>query len=178
MHNDVGLPNVPLSEWRAFCNERLPRLIDRVVDRNEARLPEWFAPLARGAAIASDTLLYEAGHRRGLRRPRGWRETSPDYFVRDIGWNSLLLVRESDETGLWTIERLSEARQSEVDEVLVFEFGWTPIFTPSSQSAMRLAMYCHENEPPRGLRWIKMGSPENRQGAIEFARSRRINETH
>jgi hypothetical protein len=178
MLHDVGLPNVPLSEWRAFCNERLPRLIiDRVIDRNEARLPEWFAPLARGLAIASDALLYEAGHRHGVRRPRGWRETSRDYFVREIGWNSLLLVRESDETGLWTIERLGEPRQSEVDEVLVFEFGWTPIFTQSSQSAMRLAMYCHENEPPSGLRWIKMG-PENCQGAIEFARNRRINEIH
>jgi hypothetical protein len=177
MLNDVSLSNVPLSEWRAFCNECLPRLIiDRVIDRNEARLPEWFAPLARGVAIASDTLLHEAGHRHGLLRPRGWRETSRDYFVRDIGWSSLL-VRESDETGLWTIERLGEARQSEVDEVLVFEFGSTPIFTPSSQSAMRLAVYCHENVPPKGLRWIKMG-PENCRGAIELARNRRINETH
>ena len=63
----------------------------------------------------------------------------------------------------------------EADELLVFEFGSTPLFTRSCPAAMRLAMYCRENRPPSGLRWIKV-CPTNRDAAIELARQRRINE--
>jgi len=48
-----------------------------------------------------------------------------------------------------------QRRVADFDEVLVFNFGSTPIFTRSYQSAMRLAMYCNGNNPPHGLRWIK-----------------------
>ena len=172
-------PIIPLSDWQGFkswpksCKEFPLNLIDEVIDRDESRLPKWFVPLARGVAIASDALLRAAGHRDRMHRPRGWRETSPDNFVREIGWDSFLLVRESDETGLWTVERLGADRRYEVDEVLVFTFGWTPILTRSYQSAMRLAMHCHANGPPAGLRWIKTTPNE---AAIEIARKRRIDE--
>ena len=66
--------------------------------------------------------------------------------------------------------------RSEVDDVLVFGFGWTPIFTRSYQSAMRLAMHCHVNWPPGGLSWIK-GMPTDPKPAIEIARQRHVQET-
>ena len=179
---EEGHPNVTLEDWQAFIHwqnslKGFPsRLIDEMIDRDEARLPKWFVPLARGVAIASDALLREAGHRDGLHRPRGWRETSPQYFVRDLDWRRSLLVRESDETGLWTVERFSEPRRHVDDtEVLVHLFGSTPIFTRSYQSAMRLAMHCHVNGPPLELRWIKTIT-NNTQAAIEFARKRRNDE--
>ena len=45
----------------------------------------------------------------------------------------------------------------------------------SYKSAMRLAMYCNVDNPPHGLRWIKL-APGDCEGAIEFARQRRIDE--
>ena len=38
------------------------------------------------------------------------------------------------------------------DEILVHQFGSTPIFTRSCP-AMRLAMHCHTKGPPAGLHW-------------------------
>ena len=83
----------------------------------------------------------------------------------------VLPVRRCDKHEWWVIER----RVADVDEVLVFNFGSTPIFTRGYQSAMRLAMYCNGNNPPHGLRWIKE-TPDDCPGAIEFARKRRIDE--
>ena len=40
---------------------------------------------------------------------------------------------------------------------------------------MRLADHCRENRPPGGLRWIK-ACPINRDAAIEFVETRRIDE--
>ena len=182
MFNDVDHPNVSLAEWQDFlaqqksCKEPPMHLIDGVIDRSQCCVANWFVPLARGAAVASDTLLRKVGHRPGMRRPRGWRETSPDYFVKDIGFCDVLMVRECDETNLWTVERLGSTRRHvDDDDILVYVFGSTPIFTRSASSAMRLAMYCHKNIPPSGLRWIK-ASPLNGEAAIELARTRQDDE--
>jgi len=175
MFYDIDQPNVTLSDWQKFRNEFGLRPIKQVIDRDEACLPEWFVPLARGVAIASDTLLRKAGHQHGMDRPDGWSENSPGYFVQYISRRSFLLVRKCEETGLWTIERLGPARQSEVDEVLVSTFGCTPIFTRTYQAAMRLAMHCDANGPPTGLRWFK-ADLERDKLAIELARQRRIDE--
>src|SRR5277367_4715098 len=153
---EEGHPIVPLSDWEAFKAWETSRgeysraRFDEVIDRNEAKLPDWFVPLARGIAIASDALLRQIGHRPGMRRPRGWFEANDDCFKRLIGWPGAgsLFVRECEETKLWTVERLGAARQYEVDEVLVFTFGWTPIFARSYKSAMRIAMHCHKKGPP------------------------------
>jgi hypothetical protein len=174
MYED-GHPDVTLSDWEKFCNEFSHYLIEEVLDRHEANLPTWFMPLARGGAIASDELLRQAGYRHGKYRPRGWLEFYPDYFRFPLTFESSLLVRGCEGANLWTIERLNATRRYEVDEVLAFVFGSTPIFTRSYQSAMRLAMHCHVNGTPSGLRWIK-GNPSDPTAAIEFARKRRFDE--
>jgi hypothetical protein len=175
-------PNVALPDWRRFRAEYKPRLIEQVIDRGEARLPAWFMPLARGVAIASDTLLRKAGYRDGMHISAAWRETSRAYYilpldgVHPLNSRQFLLVRASDGTDLWTVERHSGTSQYEVDEVLVSTFGSTPLFARSCQSAMLLADYCHKNAPPPGFQWVK-GMPDDPTEAMAAARQRQIDET-
>ena len=78
----VAHPHIPLSGWQTFRKEFSPYLIKEVIDRSEIKLPDWFVPLARGVAIASDHLLHRAGYRPGSYRPRGWRKTECDVFIK------------------------------------------------------------------------------------------------
>jgi hypothetical protein len=91
--------------------------------------------------IASDALLHQAGHYHGMHRPRGWREVSPDCCSQVIGkgfsWPDVLVVRRCDKHEWRAIQR----RVADLDEVLVFDFGSTPVFTRNCISAMRLAMH-------------------------------------
>ena len=180
---DVGHPHVPQSDWQTFRKEFSPYLIKEVIDRSEITLPDWFVPLARGVAIASDHLLQKAGYRPGSYRPRGWRKTAFDVFIKrpmadkDMSFANLT-VRQYDNQSWWTIERYREGRKyEEITDVLVFDFGSTPIFCWNYQSAMRLAEYCQLNRPPPGLSWVA-ACPDDKDGAIEFARKRRIDEAH
>ena len=176
---EQGHPNVSLSDWQAFIATETSRrsLIGEVVDRSECGcLPDWFVPLARGVAIASDALLRQAGHHDGMHRPRGWREVDRHCYRQLLGgegpsWPDVLVVRRCDKHEWWAIER----RVADVWEVLVCDFGSTPIFTRSYQSAIRVAMHCNGTNSPHGLRWIKQ-APDDCSGAIEFARKRRIDE--
>jgi hypothetical protein len=179
MFYDKDHPNVTLLDWQAFVASETARqsLIAEVVDRSDCRcLPKWFAPLARGVAIASDALLLQAGHRQGMSRPRDWHKVSRHCYSLLIAgegfrWLNTLAVRRCDKHEWWVIER----RVADVDQILVCSFGSTPIFTRSYTSAMCLAMHCNVDNPPNGLRWIKQ-APDDCSGAIEFAYERLRNE--
>ena len=178
MFCDVDHPDVSLAEWRACQKEFPPDLIAEVIDRSRIGLPDWFVPLARGVAIASNALLRDAGHRNGMYRPRGWVNYNVDMFRWMIDWDPnnarWLLVRQCNNQGLWTIERWRKKRtHGNADEVLVHEFGSTPIFTRSYQAAMRLAIHCHKNGPPAGLRWIS-ACPENIEDLLDEHRIDRV----
>jgi hypothetical protein len=162
---DLTHSHVSLSDWQTFDKEFSP-LIDEVIDREEAKLPNWLVPVAHGVFTASNALLRTAGHRDGMRHPPGWRESDDDVYIRDVDpvdsdncrW---LLVRQCFVDGLWMVERWTRKRRyAGSDEILVHEFGSTPIFTRSCPSAMRLAMHCHVKGPPAGLRWIA-ASPDD-----------------
>ena len=176
MFYDADHPDISLAEWEYF-RKKLPRhLIAEIIDRREVGISPWFVPFARGVAIASDAFLRRAGYRPGMPLPRGWGKIDVDVFDLDIADGLQLTVRQCSEQGLWTVERFSESRPYACsDEVLVHEFGSTPIFTRSYQSAMRLATHCHENGPPAGLRWIA-ACPKDYQVAVEIARKRSIDE--
>ncbi len=173
---------VTLKEWRGFkswqefCKIFPSHLIDELIDRDDCGcLPDWFVPLAPGVMIASDEFLRQAGHHRGMHRPRDWRKVSRHCYSRRIGgegicWVNTLAVTRCDKHEWWMIER----KVADVDEVLVFDFASIPIFTRSYASAMRLAMHCNVDNPPHG-RWIKQ-APDDCAGAIELARQRRIKE--
>jgi hypothetical protein len=159
---DLEHPHVSLSDWQKFGTGSSP-LIDEVMDRVEADLPQWFVPFAHGVFVASDALLRAAGHHDGMRRPRGWRQALginvDGVYVKHVDpveryGSRWLLVRECLVQGLWMVERwTAERRHRDADKILVHEFGSTPIFTRSCPAAMRLAMHCHV-KPPAGLRWI------------------------
>jgi hypothetical protein len=174
---DPDHPDVSLREWETFRKEFPRHLIAEVIDRSDAKLPDWLVPFARGVAIASDDLLRDVGYRPGMYRPRGWRKSILywDVLMWDIfpDRSQYLVVRQCFVRGLWMVERWSEERRCDnADEILVHEFGSTPIFTRSYQSAMRLAMYCHENGPPVGLRWISACPPDY----LDAGSKRRIDE--
>jgi hypothetical protein len=175
MCNDVDHPNVTLSEWEAFKASETARqsLVREVVDRSDCGFfPDWYAPLARGAAIASDVLLREAGYRKGMHRPPDWLANNSDCFVLyGPRASDDLIVRRCGNHECWIIERGTAHRP----EVLVCSFGSTPIVTPSYISAMCLAMHCNVDNPPHGLRWIKQ-APDDCEGAIEFALERNVAE--
>ena len=178
---DIGHPHVTSPDWQTFRKEFSPLLIGEVIDRSEIKLPDWFVPLARGVAIASDALLLMSGYRRPSDRPLGWRKTQCDVFIKrtvpdkDKSF-ATLTVRQYANQRLWTIERYHEGRKYEdITDVLVFVFGSTPIFCWNHQAAMRLAEYCQRNGPPPGLSWVA-ACPDDKDGAIEFARTRRIDE--
>ncbi len=162
MLHDFHQPPVSLSDWQKFGTES-SSLIDELMDRVEADLPHWFVPFAHGVFIASDDLLRAAGHRDGMRRPRGWREAIGNdvdgVYVHHVApvepYNSRwLLVRECLVQGLWMVERWTDGRRHrDAGDILVHEFGSTPIFTRCCPAAMRLAMHCHAKGPPAGLHW-------------------------
>ena len=178
MFNDVDHPNVALSDWKAFkASETAGQsLITEVVDRGDCGFfPDWYVPLARGAAIAGHALLREAGYDEGMPPPRGWYTHGPDCFLSYINGpyvSDELIIRRCDKHEWWIIERVIGGKE----EVLVYSFGSTPILTMSYKSAMCLAMYCNVDNPPHGLCWIKL-APGDCEGAIEFAKRRHANET-
>jgi hypothetical protein len=172
-----GHPYVPLADWQEFRKGFSPYLIDEVIDRSEIQLPDWFVPLARGVAIAGNHLLSRAHYYPGSYRPRGWQKTHCDVFIKQAVRSkdmvfATLIVRQYRNQRWWTIERLHpDRRYQDVSDVLVFNFGSTPIFCWNYQSAMRLAEYCHVDGPPSGLRWV-VACPDNKDGAIKLARDR------
>ena len=80
MFNDADHPNVALSDWKAFkASEAAGQsFIMEVVDRADCGFfPDWYVPLARGAAIAGHALLREVGYDDGIRRPPHWLTNGP-----------------------------------------------------------------------------------------------------
>jgi hypothetical protein len=172
---EVGHPHVPLVDWETFRKNPSPLLIGEVIGRSDNNMFEWFLPLARGAAIASDHLLPRAGYRPGSYRKRGWRKTHCDVFRRDLGPKTLK-VRGGIVRDFWTISRwnLDQPGGRHRGETLVYLFGSTPIVTRNYQSAIYLTEYCLANRLS-GLHWVST-HPWDQEGAIELAKKCRIDE--
>src|SRR6185312_12024054 len=166
--SDPEHPDTTLADWNAFKTASSPYLIDKVVDRSATHLPDWFVPLARGAAIASSYLLSKAGYRQGM----GLCPVARTMIKRDArylevdGDNRLVLRRYGR---LWSVEWWNDDRRqmyTNVDKVLVHSFGSTPILAPSCEAASYLAVACMGGTGA-GLRWIN-ACPVDYQNAIEF----------
>lgn len=187
-----GHPNTSLRDWEKFRsdyetlrNEDRPSLIEEIIDRSETDFPDWFIPLARGGAIASEALLRKAGHLPGWPPPSGWLHPEPDVYERVMGPNGILappgcpknlVVRRCGDQQLWTVEQWGGWRKYEhSDEVLVFAFGSTPVLTRDHAAAIRVAERCCSESPLHGLRWIN-ACPNNYTAAVHLAKLRSTNE--
>jgi|ERR1019366_9811974 hypothetical protein len=186
VHDDCH-PDVSLSEWQAFRDWHSPasassgaphcRAIDTVVDRSAIRLPSWYLPLARGAAIPSLYSLCRAGYRPGGHRARGWRKPrrsgNREEVFKDLGRDCLVVNRCKP---FWriTMDRGVLSRPHP-NFALVHRFGSTPILTRTYQEATYLAERCYETGWP-GLCWVRE-CPDDMNDAIDFALDRRIAET-
>jgi hypothetical protein len=175
MFSDEQHPDVSLSDWNAFQKWTSPDLFENVLDRKSADLPDWFVPLARGAAIPSRYLLRRAGYGLGWRRPPGWRKEgrAGELFK---AYRECLIVTPCGP--FWRIEREGTLHRPHfhINMTLAHFFGSTPILAPNAEAAICLAEFCFLNGLPSGLCWAQ-GCPDDVTGAIQYAQQRCINET-
>jgi hypothetical protein len=175
MFRDEWHPDVSFSDWEKFRNWVSPRLIEKALDRSSANLPDWFVPLARGAAIPSKYLLRRAGYGRGWRRLPDWHKAhSGKLLFKEFGEDRLVVTVGQP----WCrIEREGSLMRPHfnVNLTLAHRFGSTPILARNVQEAICLAEACYLRGLPPGLCWAE-GCPDDVKGAIEYAQQRRINE--
>jgi hypothetical protein len=175
MFLDDEHPHVSLPDFDAFQKWVFPYLIENMLDRNSADLPDWFVPLARGAATPSRYLLRMAGYGRGYRRPPGWHKEPSGALFKEFYRECLVVVPGRT---LWRIERegFLQRPHHRVNLTLAHIFGSTPILARNVQAAICLAEFCiRPGRLPLGLCWAE-GCPDDVSGAIEYAQQRRINE--
>jgi hypothetical protein len=174
MVHDECHPDVPLSDWKAFCKNVSPYLIEQVLDRDTARLPYWYLPLARGAALPSPRLLRLAGYRPGSHRARGWFKPNNEELYKDLGRNCLI-VRSCKPFWWIAVNTGALSRpHNHSNFALIHIFGSTPILTRTYQEATYLAEFCWKEGPvPTGLCWVHE-CPDDMDDAIDFALDRRI----
>lgn len=177
MDFEINHPIVPLTEWLRFRARSEPEVPSRIIDRYETGLPDNFVPLARGGIIPSDDLMNRVvgRHHEGC-RPHGWKKSRTANGFQKYMNPKFLFVTSYGNQNFWTIERYSQSRDDlKSREVLVFDFGSTPVLTRSYALAMRLAVHCHVNQPLPECRWINT-FPNDFSGAIELARRLLIDE--
>jgi hypothetical protein len=174
MVSDDCHPDVSLSDWERFRDTVSPFLIEKVLDRSETRLPNWYLPLARGAAIPSSYLLRRAGYCTCARRARGWIKRRGDELFKDLGRDCLIIRRCRP---FWRIAWDTGAFRSHghPNFALVHIFGSTPIITRTHQEATYLAEFCFKRGAPADLCWVHE-CPDDISGAIDFSLRRGVDE--
>jgi hypothetical protein len=175
MFRDEQHTDVSLAEWEAFRKWGSPYLIEKFLDRSSANLPDWFVPLARGAATPSRYLLRRAGYGRNWRRPPGWGKAGSGSLFKEFRQECLVVVPSQP---LWRIEREGSLKRPHcrVNLTLAHIFGSIPILARNVQSAICLAEFCILPGPlTTGLCWAE-GCPDDVSGAVKYAQQRRINE--
>jgi hypothetical protein len=148
----VGHPNVPLEDWQTFCQKVSPFLIKQVIERDKLEMAPFMVPLARGVGMASSYLLHKAGYNSRTRLP-GLRKSSLRCFDLVTNNQPVLRVRNVGRhrgRSLWAVLRLGSRC-----DILVHQFGSTPIVAADHRAAMQLAIRCDQKSPP-GLAWIQL----------------------
>jgi len=141
------------------------------LDRDQAKMPNYYLPEAPGVAIAGDSLLRAVGYDCGSRRPRGWVESNAGVFryYSTPGDKMILQVREGD-AKFWVVERFRvndwldpSGRVPGVNiYTLVYAPSGRPIWAPTHQAAMHLAQYCHPTfRSPVAGRWVQARGREH-----------------
>lgn len=141
--------NAVMNDWQSFLRQPSPFVVEKVIERSKAGIPDRFVPWAPGVVVASTYLLEAANCRPGTRRPKGWRRrrsSSLDFFAKDIEGRGVAVAKCGN---IWYIEGPSH-------QTLVYTFGSLPVGTRTLQEAMLLAEFCYPcpGGAAASLRWL------------------------
>ena len=151
MNEEFGWSHATFEDWQAFQNAPSCFTFDKILDRDQLPLPDWFVPSAHGAVIPSRYYLSQrAGFNAQTYKPRGWR-TLKRANGHDKGLvDHRYLTRRCG--GLFSIER-SQGRLRCYGSVLAHRFASTPVFTRTLEEAQYLAQL---KRFPSELRWVTL----------------------
>lgn len=130
-------------------NPTTTKTYDQFVDRDEAKLPDFFLPRANAVVVAGMGLMRVAELSHGPHRKLDWR-------MMDANWaQSLHGDLEVAKLGdYWFIGR--KGRDVRISETIVEAFGQIPICTHTCRDAMLLAEYCRPKVGwPLSGHWMK-----------------------
>jgi len=133
-------------------DEKAPQLF-RFVNREDAKLPDFFLPKATGLLVAEADLLQAV--------------ILPFWLDYPVGWSMLDAHRGQSHDGKLEVAKLGHywyigrrrGRDEPVSETVVEAFGQVPICTRTCFDAMLVAEHCHpEVNLPLGAHWMRLGS--------------------
>jgi hypothetical protein len=141
-----------------------PVVFECDLDRDQAAIPSPYMPSVSGVLVAGKDMLIAAGDISGAPAPVGWGPTGPaipeaDCFSQHrmadfekLSRDGKYVLRAKRFGKFWAPERstliTSGRYRFRSIEALVFAFGEIPIWTRTSQAAMRLAEHCHPLPAP------------------------------
>jgi hypothetical protein len=121
-------------------------LVDSLIDRGNAKLPDTFVPSAKYIAVANDNLLL-------LVHPTALDEAREMTFLDGHEFENTESIEIPSAKGfrlcisqygkLWAIER--QRSFDDIHEVLVFNYDITPVLHRKPHGAIALAENCHPN---------------------------------
>jgi hypothetical protein len=135
-----------------------PVVFECDLDRDQAGIPPLYMPNVSGVLLAGKDMLIAAGDVSGAPAPVGWGSTGPavpegdcfsncrtaDFEKPSRDGNYVLRAKRFGK--FWAPERsiiiTSGRYKCREIQALVFAFGEIPIWTRTSQAAMRLAEHC------------------------------------
>ncbi len=136
-------------DHKMSIDDRESQIIERFVDRDKARLPDFFLRGAKGVVVAGAGLLRAAELPLWLDCPLGW-STVDENCGRSCG-GELEVARLGD---YWFIGRMGQ--DETISETVVEAFGQVPICARACGDAMLLAEHCHPSlHLPIGAQWVK-----------------------
>lgn len=145
-----------LAKREQFLADLPPAWIDKEpIDRNDANIPDWWAPYAKFVLLLSDAFIAHITKCAPCKRmPNKWHKYKNEgVYFHCIGWYRLWII-PSDHG--WCVERTDE--KTNTDEVLVNFFSDAPVLCPTAPSAARVALSCFPKPPTHSyLQWYSSG---------------------
>jgi hypothetical protein len=139
-------------------NNATAHLFDKVLDRAQTEMPEWYLRSVREVLIAARDVLATSRHRPGAFHAGGWSRGASGFKRASRDGKSVLWVQQCGK--FWIIERSIHLDSVYTqDEALISSFGARPIWTRTRQAAMELAEYCDPlpRDPVAGF-WADVGN--------------------
>ena len=152
-----------------------------LLDRDQAKMPDFYLPEAPGVAIADGPLLRAVGYDPGSNGPRDWFKFNPGVFRHGTGRDGMILQVRTGDAKLWVVERFCSGDWLDPSGrypglnvyALVCAHTGRLIWVSSYQAAMRLAQYCHPiPQPPIVGRWVPAREREHAEFVARYERER------